>query len=80
MYRSSLGKAKIQEACDRTRKLLNLPTDYLIGIVAGSDTGAFEMAMWSLLGPRGVDVLVWESFGEGWATDIQKQLKLPNTG
>jgi len=77
-HRSSLGKAKIQEACDRTRKVLNLPPDYLIGLVAGSDTGAFEMAMWSLLGPRGIDVLVWESFGQGWATDIQKQLKLPN--
>ena len=78
-HRSSLGKSKIQEAMEKTRKILGLPPDYLAGIVAGSDTGAFEMAMWSLLGPRGVDVLVWESFSQGWATDVEKQLKLPNT-
>ncbi len=77
-HRSSLGKAKLQEAIDRTKAMLGVPADYLCGITAGSDTGAFEMAMWSLLGPRGVDVLVWESFSQGWATDIQKQLKLPN--
>lgn len=77
-HRSSLGKAKLLEAIEKTKKLLSLPPGYLVGIVPGSDTGAFEMAMWSLLGPRGVDVLVWESFSQGWATDIQKQLKLPN--
>lgn len=77
-HRSSLGKAKLQEAIEKTKKMLNLPSGYIAGIVPGSDTGAFEMAMWSLLGPRGVDVLVWESFGQGWATDVQKQLKLPN--
>ena len=77
-HRSSLGKAKLLESIDRTKKILNLPQDYRVGIVPASDTGAFEMAMWSLLGPRGVDVLVWESFSKGWATDIQKQLKLDN--
>lgn len=77
-HRSSLGKSKLAESIDRTKKILNLPEDYLVGIVPASDTGAFEMAMWSLLGPRGVDVLVWESFSKGWATDIQKQLKLEN--
>jgi phosphoserine aminotransferase len=78
-HRSSLGKAKLQESINKTKKVLGLPDDYLVGIVPASDTGAFEMAMWSLLGPRGVDVLVWESFSQGWATDIEKQLKLPNT-
>ncbi|MBN1224910.1 MAG: phosphoserine transaminase, partial [Candidatus Aminicenantes bacterium] len=77
-HRSSLGKAKLAEAIEKTKKILSLPEDYLVGIVPASDTGAFEMAMWSLLGPRGVDVLVWESFSKGWATDIQKQLKLEN--
>ncbi len=78
-HRSTLGKGKLAESIDRTKKILDLPADYLVGIVPASDTGAFEMAMWSLLGPRGVDVLVWESFSKGWATDIQKQLKLENT-
>ena len=78
-HRSSLGKSKLAESIERTKKMLDLPADYLVGIVPASDTGAFEMAMWSLLGPRGVDVLVWESFSKGWATDIQKQLKLENT-
>ena len=77
-HRSSIGKAKLCEVIQRSKDLLGLPEDYLVGIVPGSDTGAFEMAMWSLLGPRGVDVLVWESFGAGWATDIKKQLKLPD--
>jgi phosphoserine aminotransferase len=77
-HRSSLGKSKLAESIEQTKKILDLPSDYLVGIVPASDTGAFEMAMWSLLGPRGVDVLVWESFSKGWATDIQKQLKLEN--
>ena len=78
-HRSSLGKGKLAESIDRTKKMLGLPPDYLVGIVPASDTGAFEMALWSLLGPRGVDIFVWESFSKGWATDIQKQLKLDNT-
>ncbi|MGD8538256.1 MAG: phosphoserine transaminase [Candidatus Aminicenantes bacterium] len=77
-HRSALGKGKLAESIERTKKILDLPADYLVGIVPASDTGAFEMAMWSLLGARGVDVLVWESFSKGWATDIQKQLKLEN--
>jgi len=75
-HRSSLGKGKLSESIDRTKKILALPDDFLVGIVPASDTGAFEMAMWSLLGPRGVDVFVWESFSKGWATDIESQLKL----
>lgn len=75
-HRSKPGKAKLKEVIDRTRALLRVPADYRIGIVPASDTGAVEMAMWSLLGARGVDVLAWESFGQGWATDALKQLKL----
>jgi len=78
-HRSSLGKAKLAESIEKTKKTLGLPADYHVGIVPASDTGAFEMAMWSLLGPRGVDVFAWESFSSGWATDIEKQLKLDNT-
>lgn len=78
-HRSGLGKGKLAESIDKTKKILGLPEDYLVGIVPASDTGAFEMAMWSMLGPRGVDVFVWESFSKGWATDITKQLKLDNT-
>ncbi len=75
-HRSKLGKAKLAELIDRTRAILGIPRDYRIGIVPASDTGAVELALWSLLGPRGVDVLAWESFGAGWVTDIVKQLKL----
>ncbi len=75
-HRAKEGKARLKLAIDKTRQLLELPEDYVCGIVPGSDTGAFEMAMWSLLGERGVDALAWESFGKGWVTDILKQLKL----
>jgi phosphoserine aminotransferase len=75
-HRSKAGKAKLKEVIDRSRTLLALPAEYRIGIVPASDTGAIEMAMWSLLGARGVDVLAWESFGSQWVTDVTKQLKL----
>ena len=75
-HRSKIGKARLKEAIDRTRALLEVPEDYRIGIVPASDTGAVEMAMWSLLGERPVDVLAWESFGQGWVSDAVKQLKL----
>ena len=75
-HRAKPGKAKLAEVIERSRKLLGMPADYRLGIVPASDTGAVEMALWSLLGPRGVDVLTWESFGEGWASDAAKQLKL----
>jgi phosphoserine aminotransferase len=75
-HRSKPGKAKLQEAIDKTRKILNVPANYRIGIVPASDTGAVEMALWSMLGARGVDMLAWESFGKGWVTDVVKQLKL----
>jgi phosphoserine aminotransferase len=78
-HRSALGKERIVKATNDTRKILNIPEDYLVGILPASDTGAFECAMWSLLGPKPVTVLVWESFSEGWATDINKQLKLNPT-
>jgi len=75
-HRAKESKARLKLAIDKTRQLLGLPDDYVCGIVPGSDTGAFEMAMWSLLGARGVEALAWESFGKGWVTDILKQLKL----
>jgi len=75
-HRSKPGKAKLAEVIDRTRAVLGVPADYRIGIVPASDTGAVEMALWSLLGARGVDMLTWESFGAGWVTDVAKQLKL----
>jgi phosphoserine aminotransferase len=78
-HRSALGKERIVKAINDTRKILNIPADYLVGILPASDTGAFECAMWSLLGPKPVTVLVWESFSEGWATDVNKQLKLNPT-
>lgn len=75
-HRAKIGKAKLKRAIDLTREVLEVPADYRIGIVPASDTGAVEMALWSLLGARPVTVLAWESFGEGWVTDITKQLKL----
>jgi phosphoserine aminotransferase len=78
-HRSSEGKARLNEVIDLTRSVLGVPADWRIGIVPASDTGAVEMALWSLLGPRGVDVLAWESFGLGWGTDIAKHLKLDDT-
>lgn len=75
-HRARLGKTRLKEAIDRTRALLEAPDDYRIGIVPASDTGAVEMALWSLLGARPVTMLSWESFGEGWVTDVVKQLKL----
>jgi len=75
-HRAAIGKARLREVLDRSRAILGLPDDYHLAIVPASDTGAFEMAMWSLLGNRGVDVLAWESFGSGWVTDLEKQLKL----
>jgi len=78
-HRSSMGKEKLAKAIAESREILGIPKDYLVGIMPGSDTGAFEAAMWTLLGPRPVTVLVWESFSEGWATDITKHLKLNPT-
>lgn len=75
-HRGSVGKAKLQDAIERTHALLRLPADYRLGIVPASDTGAMEMAIWALLGTRPVTMLAWESFGQGWVTDVAKQLKL----
>jgi len=75
-HRAKAGKTKLKQSIDLTREVLGVPADYRIGITAGSDTGAVEMALWSLLGARPVDVLAWESFGEGWVSDIVKELKL----
>jgi phosphoserine aminotransferase len=77
-HRSKLGKGRLKEAIDRTREVLQVPDDFLIGIVPASDTGAVEMAMWSLLGPLPVQVLAWESFSKDWVGDVVDQLKLPN--
>ncbi len=77
-HRSALGKKALGLACSETARILGLPEGYRVAVVPASDTGAVEMALWSLLGSRGVDVLAWESFGSGWVTDIVKQLKLPN--
>ncbi len=75
-HRAKQPKARLKKVIDESKRILGIPEDYLVAIVPASDTGAFEMAMWSMLGARGVDVLSWESFGEGWATDIKSQLKL----
>ncbi len=75
-HRAKIGKTKLKQAIDLTREILGVPADYRIGIVPASDTGAVEMAMWSLLGARPVTMLTWESFGDGWVTDVQMQLKL----
>ncbi|MDV4144755.1 MULTISPECIES: phosphoserine transaminase [Shimia] len=75
-HRAAVGKDKLKAAIEGTREILGIPADYKIGIVPASDTGAVEMAMWSLLGARGVEMLAWESFGSGWVTDVNKQLKL----
>ena len=77
-HRSSVGKTVLREVCEETKRLLRLPDDYLVGVVPASDTGAFEMAMWSMLGARGVDVFAWESFGKTWLNDIVKDLTLPD--
>jgi phosphoserine aminotransferase len=78
-HRATIGKAKLKAAIEGTREVLGIPADYRIGIVPASDTGAVEMALWSLLGARGVEMLAWESFGAGWVTDVAKQLKLDAT-
>ena len=75
-HRARAGKSKLKLAIDMTREILGVPEDYLVGIVPASDTGAMEMAMWNLLGARGVDMVSWESFGEGWVSDVRNQLKL----
>jgi phosphoserine aminotransferase len=75
-HRAKVGNAKLKAAIDLTREVLRVPADYRIAITPGSDTGAVEMALWSMLGARGVDVLAWESFGEGWVSDVAKELKL----
>src|SRR4029077_13578150 len=75
-HRSKIGKTKLKRAIDLTREILGVPADYRIGIVPASDTGAVEMALWSLLGARPVTMLAWESFGEGWVTDVAKTLNL----
>ncbi|MDG2254707.1 MAG: phosphoserine transaminase [Opitutaceae bacterium] len=77
-HRAKPAKERIEEVIDRSKAILGLPETYVCGIVPASDTGAVEMALWSLLGQRGVDMLAWESFGSGWITDVQKQLKLDN--
>ena len=78
-HRAKEGKARLKLAIDKTKAILGVPADYVCGIVPASDTGAFEMAMWTMLGARGVEALAWESFGKGWVTDAVKQLKLKDT-
>ena len=75
-HRAQVGREKLSKAIEETRSLLKIPSDYKIAIVPASDTGAVEMALWSLLGAKKTTILVWESFGKGWATDVSSQLKL----
>ena len=77
-HRSSVGKSALHAVCEETKRLLSLPDDYLVGVVPASDTGAFEMALWSMLGARDIDVFCWESFGKSWLNDIVHDLKLQN--
>src|SRR5467141_586992 len=77
-HRAKIGKAKLKQAIELTRDVLEVPADYRIGIVPASDTGTVEMALWSMLGARPVTMLTWESFGEGWVSDVTKELKLEN--
>src|SRR5690606_13129490 len=77
-HRSAIGKVLLGRACSETAEILGLPEGYRVGVVPASDTGAVEMALWSLLGPRKVQMFAWESFGEGWVSDVVKQLKLAN--
>ncbi|MFE0757770.1 phosphoserine transaminase [Inquilinus sp. NPDC058860] len=77
-HRAGIGKAKLADVIERSKRVLGMPAGWRLAIVPGSDTGAVEMALWTLLGARGVDLLAWESFGEGWVTDVVKQLKLPD--
>ena len=77
-HRAKTAKARIEEVIESSKRILGIPSDYVCAIVPASDTGAVEMALWSLLGPRGVEMLAWESFGSGWVDDVIKQLKLPN--
>ena len=77
-HRAAVGKTALEKVCVDTARLLGLPAGYRVGVVPASDTGAMEMAMWSMLGAKPVDVFAWESFGAGWVTDIKKQLKLDN--
>src|SRR5262247_1028449 len=77
-HRSKIGKAKLKRAIELTREVLEVPGNYRIAIVPASDTGAVEMVLWSMLGARSVTMLAWESFGEGWVTDVTKELKLAN--
>src|SRR3546814_19664198 len=79
-HRAKPGKTKLAEVIERSKRLLGMPADYRLGIVPASDTGAVELALWTLLGPRGVDGLTWGSFGEVWATDLSTPLKITETG
>ena len=77
-HRSGEAKSKLKYVIEKSKTLSNLPNDYVVGIMPGSDTGALEAALWSLLGQRGVDILAWENFGKDWVQDVVKQLKLSN--